>query len=77
MPLSLMYILSRIVRRKLEYKVLNSFTDSTLTMKQVENLFPDPDNDLADASKKQVILFSLKVLNRKEKKRPLLKNAPR
>ena len=63
--------------RKLEHKVLKSITDSTLTMEQIESLFPDPDNDLADASKKQVILFSLKVLNRKEKKRPLLKNAPR
>ena len=38
--------------RKLEYKVLKSITDSALTMDQVESLFPDPDNDLADASKK-------------------------
>ena len=46
--------------RKLEHKVLKSITDSTLTMEQIESLFPDPDNDLADASKKQVILFSHK-----------------
>ena len=38
--------------RKLEYKVLKSITDSTLSMDQVENLFPDPDNDLANAAKK-------------------------
>ena len=38
--------------RKLEYKVLNSITDSTMSMEKVKDLFPDPDNDLADASQK-------------------------
>ena len=38
--------------RKLEYQALNRLSDSTLTLKQIENLFPDPDNDLADAAKK-------------------------
>ena len=38
--------------RKLEYKVLKNISDSTLTMNQVENLFPDPDNELANAAKK-------------------------
>ena len=35
--------------RKLEYKVLNSVSDSVLSMENVKELFPDPDNDLAKA----------------------------
>ena len=43
--------------RKLEYKVLTSITDSTLTMESVKDLFPDPDNDLADAAKRAGNIF--------------------
>jgi len=38
--------------RKLEYKVLSRISDSVLNIKQFKDLFPDPDNDLADAAKK-------------------------
>ena len=38
--------------RKLEYKVLSNISDSVLNIDQLKNLFPDPDNDLADAAKK-------------------------
>ena len=55
--------------RKLEYKVLKSISDSTLTMEQVESLFPDPDNDLADAAKKPGTSYLLKVLNHKAKRK--------
>ena len=55
--------------RKLEYKVLKSITDSALTMDQVESLFPDPDNDLADASKKAGnIIFAQSFKPQEEKK---------
>ena len=38
--------------RKLEYKVLSNISDSVLNIDQFKDLFPDPDNDLADAAKK-------------------------
>ena len=38
--------------RKLEYKVLSNISDSVLNINQLKDLFPDPDNDLADAAKK-------------------------
>ena len=60
--------------RKLEHKVLKSITDSTLTMEQVESLFPDPDNDLADASKKAGnIIFAQSFKPQGEKKAPIKK----
>ena len=60
--------------RKLEHKVLKSITDSTLTMEQVESLFPDPDNDLADASKKAGnIIFAQSFKPQGEKKSPIKK----
>ena len=60
--------------RKLEYKVLKSITDSALTMDQVESLFPDPDNDLADASKKAGnIIFAQSFKPQGEKKTPIKK----
>ncbi|MDC3166199.1 CHASE2 domain-containing protein [Candidatus Marinimicrobia bacterium] len=60
--------------RKLEYKVLKSVTDSTLTMEQVESLFPDPDNDLASASKKAGnIIFAQSFKPQGEKKTPVKK----
>ena len=63
--------------RKLEHKVLKSITDSTLTMEQVESLFPDPDNDLADASKKAGNIIFAQSFKPQGERRPLLKNAPR
>ncbi|MFL3007181.1 MAG: CHASE2 domain-containing protein [Candidatus Neomarinimicrobiota bacterium] len=60
--------------RKLEYKVLKSMTDSALTMNQVESLFPDPDNDLADASKRAGnIIFAQSFKPQGEKKSPIKK----
>ena len=60
--------------RKLEHKVLKSITDSTLTMEQVESLFPDPDNDLADASKRAGnIIFAQSFKPQGEKKAPIKK----
>lgn len=60
--------------RKLEYKVLKSVTDSTLSMDQVENLFPDPDNDLASASKRAGnIIFAQSFKPQGEKKTPVKK----
>ena len=60
--------------RKLEYQVLNSLSDSTLTLKQIENLFPDPDNDLADAAKKAGnIIFAQSFKPQGDKKTPVKK----
>ena len=60
--------------RKLEYKVLKSITDSTLSMDQVENLFPDPDNDLANAAKKAGnIIFAQSFKPQGKKKEPVKK----
>ena len=60
--------------RKLEYKALNRLSDSTLTLKQIENLFPDPDNDLADAAKKAGnIIFAQSFKPQGDKKTPVKK----
>ncbi len=60
--------------RKLEYKVLKNISDSTLTMNQVENLFPDPDNELADAAKKAGnIIFAQSFKPQGKKKEPVKK----
>ena len=60
--------------RKLEYQALNSLSDSTLTLKQIENLFPDPDNDLADAAKKAGnIIFAQSFKPQGDKKTPVKK----
>ena len=58
--------------RKLEYKVLNEVTDSILSMDKIKTLFPDPDNDLADASKKAGnIIFAQSFKPQGEKKEPI------
>ena len=58
--------------RKLEYKVLNRISDSTLTVEQIESLFPDPDNDLANAAKKAGnIIFAQSFKPQGEKKTPI------
>ena len=60
--------------RKLEYKVLKNISDSTLSMDQVERLFPDPDNDLADAAKKAGnIIFAQSFKPQGKKKEPVKK----
>ena len=60
--------------RKLEYKVLNSITDSTMSMEKVKDLFPDPDNDLADASQKAGnIIFAQSFKPQPKKKEPVKK----
>ena len=46
-------------------------------MDQVESLFPDPDNDLADASKKAGNIIFAQSFKPQGEKRPLLKNEPR
>tara|TARA_B100000989_G_scaffold70875_1_gene49662 strand:+ start:3927 stop:6809 length:2883 start_codon:yes stop_codon:yes gene_type:complete len=58
--------------RKLEYKVLKNISDSTLTMNQVESLFPDPDNELANAAKKaDNIIFAQSFKPQGKKKEPV------
>ena len=60
--------------RKLEYKVLKNITDTTLSMNQVEDLFPDPDNDLANAAKKAGnIIFAQSFKPQGKKKEPVKK----
>ena len=62
--------------RKLEYKVLNSITDSTLSMDAMKNLFPDPDNDLADASQRAGnIIFAQSFKPQPKKKEPVKKRS--
>ena len=62
--------------RKLEYKVLNNITDSTLTMEQVQKLFPDPDNDLANASKRAGnVIFAQSFKPQGKKKAPVKKRS--
>ncbi|MDC3159042.1 hypothetical protein OA864_01705, partial [bacterium] len=36
--------------RKLEYDNVSTINDSILTIKEIEDLFPDPDIDLANAA---------------------------
>ena len=58
--------------RKLEYKVLNSISDSVLSMENVKELFPDPDNDLAKASKRAGnIIFAQSFKPQPKKKEPV------
>ena len=58
--------------RKLEYKVLNSISDSVLSMENVKELFPDPDNDLAKASQKAGnIIFAQSFKPQPKKKEPV------
>ena len=72
MLLSLMFISLKTVKENLNHKVLKSISDSTLTMNQVENLFPDPDNELADAAKKAGnIIFAQSFKPQSKKKEPV------
>ena len=58
--------------RKLEYKVINSVTDSVLSMENVKALFPDPDNDLAKASQRAGnIIFAQSFKPQPKKKEPV------
>ena len=58
--------------RKLEYKVLNSVSDSVLSMENVKELFPDPDNDLAKASQRAGnIIFAQSFKPQPKKKEPV------
>ena len=62
--------------RKLEYKVLNSVSDSTMTMDKVKALFPDPDNDLAGAAQKAGnIIFAQSFKPMPTKKEPINKRS--
>jgi len=62
--------------RKLEYKVLNNISDSLLSMQKVKDLFPDPDNDLADAAKKAGnIIFAQSFKPQGKKKEPVKKRS--
>ncbi|NSW96980.1 CHASE2 domain-containing protein, partial [bacterium] len=62
--------------RKLEYKVLNSVSDSLLSMEKVKDLFPDPDNDLAKASQRAGnIIFAQSFKPQPEKKEPIKKRS--
>ena len=58
--------------RKLEYKVINSVSDSVLSMESVKALFPDPDNDLAKASQRAGnIIFAQSFKPQPKKKEPV------
>ena len=58
--------------RKLEFKVLDKVTDSLLSVNNVKNLFPDPDNDLARASKEAGnIIFAQSFKPQPDKKEPV------
>ena len=60
--------------RKLEYKVLNNIGDSTLSMENVKDLFPDPDNDLAEASERAGnIIFGMSFKPQPKRKEPVKK----
>ena len=62
--------------RKLEYKVLNSVSDSVLSMENVKELFPDPDNDLAKASQRAGnIIFAQSFKPQPKKKEPVKKRS--
>ena len=62
--------------RKLEYKVLNSVSDSLLSMEKVKDLFPDPDNDLAKASQRAGnIIFAQSFKPQPKKKEPVKKRS--
>ena len=58
--------------RKLEYKALNDVKDTVLSVEKIKTLFPDPDNDLADAAKKAGnIIFAQSFKPQGEKKLPV------
>ena len=62
--------------RKLEYKVLNSVSDSVLSMENMKELFPDPDNDLAKASQRAGnIIFAQSFKPQPKKKEPVKKRS--
>ena len=62
--------------RKLEYKVLNSISDSVLSMENMKELFPDPDNDLAKASQRAGnIIFAQSFKPQPKKKEPVKKRS--
>ena len=62
--------------RKLEYKVLNDITDSTLSLEAMKDLFPDPDNDLAHASQRAGnIIFAQSFKPQPKKKEPVKKRS--
>ena len=60
--------------RKLEYNDVTSINDSVLTLKEVKNLFPDPDIDLANAaSDAKNIYFGYTFFPQPSKKMPVKK----
>ena len=60
--------------RKLEYKVLNNIQIPPCQWKRLKNYFPDPDNDLADASQKAGnIIFAQSFKPQPKKKEPVKK----
>ena len=62
--------------RKLEYKILNSVSDSLLSMEKGKDLFPDPDNDLAKASQRAGnIIFAQSFKPQPEKREPVKKRS--
>ena len=63
--------------RKLEYKVLNDVTDSAMHIEDFKSLFPDPDNELAEASKRAGnIIFAQSFKPQPKKKEPVKKRTP-
>ena len=62
--------------RKLEYKALNNLSDSVLELNQIKSLFPDPDNDLAQAAKQAGnIIFAQSFKPQPNKKEPVKKRS--
>jgi len=60
--------------RKLEYKVLNNIQDSAMYVDDFKNLFPDPDNDLAEASVRAGnIIYAQSFKPQPKKKEPVKK----
>ena len=63
--------------RKLEYKDVNTVGDSVLTLKEVKNLFPDPDGELAKAAEDaKNIYFGYTFFPQPSKKMPVKKRTP-
>ena len=61
--------------RKLEYKVLNNVTDSAMHIEDFKSLFPDPDNELAEASERAGnIIFAQSFKPQPKKKEPVKKS---
>ena len=60
--------------RKLEYKVLNEIKDSAMYVDDFKRLFPDPDNDLAEASQRAGnIIYAQSFKPQPKKKEPVKK----